>query len=222
MERRSVFLAARRALWASLLVISASPRGAAAQEPASPPAAAGPERQPARELPTFKVGVETGLAYWCEHGPWGPENGVGHAMHPGFDGALRASVELTRWFAVDARLLLAYASAKRDVAGSVGFLTLGGLVAARFVLPLEHVRPYAIVGVGVYHTSVVGSGSTPLHGATAPGIPGGLGIEVPLPRRFSVGAEYVFHYQIGEKYSNIASIEGGDPVTANVFGQVAW
>jgi hypothetical protein len=212
------------ALRASLLVLSAAPQNAAAQEPAPPLAAVAPGQKPALapSFPTFKIGVETGLAYWCEHGPWGPQNGVGYAMHPGFDGALRASVELERWFAVDARLFLAYASAKRDVAGSVGFLTLGGLAAARFTLPLEHVRPYAIVGVGVYHTGVVGSGPTPLHGATAPGVPGGLGIEIPLPRRFSVGAEGVFHYQIGEKYSNVASIEGGDPVTVDVFGQVAW
>jgi hypothetical protein len=95
-------------------------------------------------------------------------------------------------------------------------------LAARFMLPLGRVHPYAIVGPGVYHTSVVGSGPTPLYGATAPGIAGGLGIEIPLPRRFSVGAEYVFHYQIGEQYSDVESIKGGDPVTFNVFGQVAW
>jgi hypothetical protein len=196
---------------ACIVAVLATSRGARAQE--APP-------EPARG-PIFKLGGEAGLLYWCEHGPWGPNNGVGHAMNPGFDAAFRASLELQRWFAIDARLYLAYASAKSDVAGNAGFLTVGGFAGVRFTLPLEGVHPYVVFGPGVYGTSVTGSGPTPLYGATAPAIAGGLGVEIPVSGRVSVGAEYLFHYQIGEKYSDDPNIEGGDPVTLNVFAQVA-
>jgi hypothetical protein len=99
---------------------------------------------------------------------------------------------------------------------------LGGSVGARFTLPLEVVRPYLVVGPGIYSTSVTGSGPTRLYGSTVPALDAGLGVEIPLPGRLSIGAEYVFHYQIGERYSNDPTIEGGDPVTFNAFAQVAF
>ncbi|MCU1278172.1 MAG: hypothetical protein JWM53_1718 [bacterium] len=168
----------------------------------------------------LKVGVEWGLAYWCEHGPWGPQNGIGSAMNAGYDGAIRATLELRRWVAVDARTFVAYARAKPDVAGPVALLTVGGFVAARFTLPFKHAHPYVLAGPAAYSTSVSGSGSTPLYGATVFGIAAGIGVEVPLPARFSVGAEYMFHYQIGEKYSDNVNIAGGDPTTFNLYAQV--
>jgi hypothetical protein len=209
------FTARRRqmlcALASIILVVSGASRNAAAEE--------SEEQAPG---PILKLGGEVGLAYWCEHGPWGPNNGVGHALNPGFDGALRGSLELRRWFAIDARLYLGYASAKSEVAGQAGFLTVGGFAGARFTLPLELLHPYVVVGPGVYHVAVTGSGPTSLFGATAPGIAGGVGVEIPLPGKVSVGAEYIFHYQIGENYSNNADIAGGDPVTLNAFAQVAF
>jgi hypothetical protein len=143
-------------------------------------------------------------------------------MNPGFNGALRGALELRPWFAIDSHLYLGYASARNDVAGHAGFLTVGGSIRARFALPLQYARPYLAIGPGVYSTSVTGSGPTSLYGATAPAIDGGLGIEVPLRGGWSIGAEYVFHYEIGEKYSNDASIEGGDPATVNTFVQVTF
>jgi hypothetical protein len=169
----------------------------------------------------LKIGVEWGLAYWCEHGPWGPQNGIGSAMNAGYDGGIRATLELRRWVAIDARTFVAYARAKPDLAGPVALLTVGGFIAARFTLPFKRAHPYLLFGPAAYATSVSGSGSTPLYGATVAGIAGGVGIEVPLSARFSVGAEYVFHYQFAEKYSDNAKIEGGDPVTFNLFAQVA-
>jgi hypothetical protein len=199
------------ALASFIVVVSGGSRAAAAE--ASPEQASGP---------TLKLGAEVGLGYWCEHGPWGPNNGVGHALNPGFDGAIRGSLELRRWFAIDARVYLGYASAKSEVAGQAGFLTVGGFAGARFTLPLELLHPYVVVGPGVYHVAVTGSGPTSLFGATAPGIAGGIGVEIPLAGKVSVGAEYVFHYQIGENYSNNADIAGGDPVTLNAFAQLAF
>ena len=96
-----------------------------------------------------------------------------------------------------------------------------GRSGARFTLPFKHAHPYLVAGPGIYSTSVRTSGPTPLFGSTAVGVGGGVGVEVPLPGRFSVGAEYLFHYQIGEKYSNNTAIEGGDPVTLNLYAQVA-
>jgi hypothetical protein len=169
----------------------------------------------------LKLGVEWGLTYWCEHGPFGPQYGIGSAMNAGYDGGIRATLELRRWLAIDARTFVSYARAKPDIAGPAGMLTVGGFVGARFTLPFKHAHPYLLVGPGVYSTSVHASGPTPLYGATAPGVAGGVGIEVPLPGRLSVGAEYIFHYQIGEQYSNDAAIEGGDPVTLNLYAQIA-
>jgi hypothetical protein len=169
----------------------------------------------------LRLGVDWGLTYWTEHGPFGVHSGIGSAMNAGYDGALRATLELRRWVALDVRVLVAYARAKADVAGPVGLLTVGSLVAARFTLPFRLARPYLLAGPGVYSSSVHGSGPTPLYGSTAAGIAVGFGIEVPLPGRISVGAEYVFHFLIGERFSDDTNIGGGDPVTANVYAQVA-
>ena len=189
----------------------ALPRAAAADEPSEQPRG-----------PVVKLGGDLGLLYWSEGGPWGPNTGIGHAMHPGFNGAARASVELTRWFAVDGRFHVGFASAKSDVAGNAGFLTIGGFVGARFTLPFEAVRPYLIVGPGLYGTILTGSGPTQLYGATNWAITGGLGVEIPVTRRVSVGAEYLFHRLGDEKFSNNSDIATGDPVTLNAFAQVAF
>ena len=213
----------------------ASPQPAAADEPSQQPpppvAKLGEDPGDPRSIwrPDFpprravvKLGGDLGLLYWSEGGPWGPDKGIGHAMNPGFNTAVRASVEVTRWFAVDGRFHVGFASAKKKVAGNAGFLTIGGFVGPRFTLPFKAARPYLVVGPGVYDIILTGSGPTQLYGTTAWAITGGLGLEIPVTRRFSFGAEYLFHRLGGEKFSNNSDIEGGDPVTLNAFAQAAF
>src|SRR5258708_6306142 len=83
------------------------------------PASAEPVDRSLWEAPhglRLKLGVDWGLTYWTEHGPFGAHSGIGGAMNAGYDGAIRATLELRRWVALDVRVLVAYARAKPDVA----------------------------------------------------------------------------------------------------------
>ena len=80
-------------------------------------------------------------------------------------------------------------------------------------------QPYAIVGLGVYHTAVTGDDAakagSQLYSGTSKGAPLGIGINVPISDGISAGGEAVYNRMFGESYSNNQDFPGGDITTFN-------
>jgi hypothetical protein len=106
--------------------------------------------------------------------------------------------------------------------GAVGFLSSGAEAAVRFTAPLPFVRPYVLAGVGYYDVAVVGGpgaqAASVLHSSVQPGIPMGVGIDVPLTWYFSLDLEAAYHFQLGESFASVTTngINGGDLTTLGV------
>ncbi len=85
--------------------------------------------------------------------------------------------------------------------------------------PLPFVRPYLLGGVGYYDLAVVGSSAATsasvLRSSSQPGIPLGVGVDVPLTWHLSVGVEATYHFQLGETLASTSTnnIDGGDVST---------
>lgn len=165
----------------------------------------------------FSVGGFAGITYWAEAGPFGTSNSVGLALVPGFNAGIRASLEVLPWLAIDGRTMVMRNAGNALVNGG-SVTTFGGFVAARFIVPLKIINPYALVGVGGYRLFVKGSQTDLLEGTYfAPVI--GLGAAFHVGHDVDVGAEWAYHLFINETLAKNEKYAGGDPSTISFFVQ---
>jgi hypothetical protein len=173
--------------------------------------------------PVLMLGADLGISAMNESGPLGFNNGIGGFTNPGPAWGLRIGIEVTRWFALEARYVGMYNSIQSTAApaGSLGFTTTGGEGVARFTLPLPFVHPYIFGGIGYYNVALNGSAdarkASVLFSSSQPGIPMGFGVDIPLTWHVSFGIEATYHFQLGESFSNTTTrgIDGGDLSTVN-------
>ena len=163
------------------------------------------------------VGGQGGVTYFAEGSPFGTAKGIGRALTAGPHLGIRGSLELTRWFAIDARGMFTN-NEGNDFVGLGSLTTVGGFGAARFTAPLRYIRPYLFAGVGAYDISAAGT-STQLIGGTYSAIVAGVGALVPVNRVVDVGAEFGFNYLIGEQLSTNDRADGGDPCNFSIVAQ---
>jgi hypothetical protein len=163
------------------------------------------------------VGVAAGLAYWTENGPLGTDTSIGRGLALGYTLALRGSFEILPWLAFDARARLLHNDGN-DLVQNGSFTTVGAFGAARFTLPLDRIRPYALLGLGEYSMTASGAGTLLVNG-TVPAAEFGLGAIVDAGRGFEVGVEYSYSHLLGETLSNSPAAPGGDPSALSLFAQ---
>jgi len=165
-------------------------------------------------------GLEGGLAYFSENTPFGTDTNIGLGLAPGYNVGLRASFEFLPWLALDARGLVMRNDGNTFVdEGSL--TTTGGLGAARFTLPLRHIRPYALVGFGGYHMSASSDAArqTQLVNDSVSAFEVGLGAVVPTGYGIEVGVEWLYSHLNDENLSTNPNADGGDPSTLSVYAQ---
>jgi hypothetical protein len=173
--------------------------------------------------PRFVIGEDIGVSSMNESGPFSFNNGVGAVTKAGPAWGLRLGIEVTSWLAFEARYVGMYNSLKGSVspAGSLAYFTTGGEAVVRFTAPLPYVHPYLFGGIGYYDNSLAGTSAakagSPMIATSQPGIPMGVGFDVPLTWHVSVGAEATYHFNLGESYSNLTTnkMDGGDISTFN-------
>ena len=168
--------------------------------------------------PHLVVGADAGVSHFNEGSPFGFQTGTGSATLYGPAWGLRIGAEFTSWFAVEAHYIGMSNRAKAFVSSGGRSSLLTNAIAAelRFTAPTAYVQPYLFFGPGLYSTSVGGSAaSTELTGSTEFGVPIGVGLQVPLPRGISLGAEMTYHRFFSESFSENEDIGGGEPLTIN-------
>jgi hypothetical protein len=179
--------------------------------------------------PEIMLGADLGFSAMTESGPFGMNNGVGGATQAGPAWGVRAGIEVFPWLGLEGRYVGMYngVQASMSPAGGAAFFTTGGEAVARFTLPMiPFVRPYVFGGVGYYDTSLAGSSvaraATPFHSSSEPGVPMGVGLDVPLTWYMSIDAEATYHFLIGESFSAVTTngIDGGDYSTFNAVLRV--
>jgi opacity protein-like surface antigen len=190
---------------------------ASAQTPPPPPPPEPVEAAPDPSRFGLTLGVEGGYAYFTENTPFGTDIAIGRALSLGYELGVRGSFELLPWLAVDLRGRVLHNDGNDLVHGG-SLETVGGLAAARFTLPLPHIRPYALVGAGVYGMTASGAG-TQLVSGTVPALELGLGATVPTGRNVEVGVEWTYNHLSGETLSTNPTADGGDPSTLSLFVQ---
>jgi hypothetical protein len=183
-------------------------------------------RGPCTRYPRVAFDIEGGFSSFTEGGPFGFRNGVGSATSTGPSWGARLGVDFLPWLAIDAHYLGIYNPAGAGVTrdGSVGLLTSAAIAELRLTVPTRFVQPYGFTGIGEYNMSLVGGADarndSVLHGHAQPGVPFGIGLGIPINRVLSAGFEVSYNFQIGEVFSKVDSIGGGDPVVAN--GVLRW
>ena len=178
--------------------------------------------------PLLYAAADFGGSGMVESGPFGFRNGLGSVTTFGPSWALRGGIDVLPWLGFEARYVGMYNAVTSSVspAGSLSYLTTGGEAAIRFILPVPYVRPYVFGGVGIYENSLTGSASARAASAmtsnTAPGIPMGIGVEVPLTWHLSVGAEATYPYLLGESFATTTAggIDGGDLMSFNAVARI--
>jgi hypothetical protein len=170
----------------------------------------------------LSAGIQGGIAYFTEDTPFGTDTNIGQGLAPGYNLGLRASFEFFSWLALDARGLLL----QNDGNPLVNFgktTTSGGLGAVRFTLPVPHVHPYTLVGLGGYQLGASSGGptskETSLLDDTVLAIEFGLGAVVPTGYGVEVGVEWLYSHLHNEMLSTVPTANGGDPSTLSVFVQ---
>ena len=102
-------------------------------------------------------------------------------------------------------------------ASGLGYVMTGGELVLRLVVPTPYVRPYVFGGIGYYDFARVGTdvtGASALVSSSQPGVPMGVGLEVPIARRWSIAVEGTFRFQIGESFApSNEDIDGADQTT---------
>ena len=199
--------------------------------PAAPsPAEAAPAPTPEKSCglinhsckgPHIALAIEGGASSYNEGGPFGFNTGIGSVTKTGPSWGLRVGVELNRWLAFDAH----YTGTNNGGSGvgapngSVSLLTSAATAEVRLTAPIPYVQPYFFTGAGVYSTSITGAataqGSSPFFGSTEPGVPIGLGLNVPIADGVSAGAELTYHRFFGESFATDQQFGGGDLTTMN-------
>jgi opacity protein-like surface antigen len=147
-----------------------------------------------------------------ESGPFGFNNGVGRVTSPGPTWSALAGVEFLPWLALEGRYVGMYDSVSASVSPSGGFLASAVLGVVRLTVPLPYVHPYGFGGIGYYSFDFTGPSASVMHSSSEPGVPMGVGVDVPLTYHLSVGAEWSYNFQIGESFAGVSTnkIDGGD------------
>jgi hypothetical protein len=164
------------------------------------------------------LGLDLGVSAMNESGPFGFHNGIGAVTTAGPAWGARVGLEVLTWLALEARYVGMYDSAQASVspAGGLGYLTSGVEGVVRATAPLPMVRPYVLVGGGYYDNALVGAATARagsiLRSSSQPGVPMGVGFDVPITRQFSVSAEATYHFNVGESFSAVTrnGVDGGD------------
>ncbi len=129
---------------------------------------------------------------------------------------MRVGVDLLSWLGLEARYFGDFNDGKlpATAAGDVAYVLSSGQLVVRLSLPVPFVRPYIFSGVGVYNFHLIGSAearaASMLNSTTQLGIPIGFGLEVPLTWHVGFAIEAVYHFQVGESFSAVDDISGGD------------
>jgi opacity protein-like surface antigen len=167
-------------------------------------------------------GVQAGVGYFTEHGPFGTDSNIGTGLALGYSLGVRASFEILPWLALDIRGLALHNDGTPEVSyGSTS--TIGGLGAVRFTLPTAPIRPYVLLGLGGFHMEAQSGGSTTaqteLLSDTVSAFEAGLGAVVPTGHGVEVGVEWLYSHVNGEMLSTNPNADGGDPSTLSFFVQ---
>jgi hypothetical protein len=163
--------------------------------------------------PTFTLGAEVGVGHYVEGSPFDFESGTGSVTQTGPVWGLRAGVDFLSWIGVEGRYIGMWNSAN----GNQGYVMSGAELVLRLALPTPYVHPYIFGGVGYYAFSLTGhdpTGQYALQSTSQPGFPMGIGVEVPITKRFSVAVEGTFRFQLGESFAPTNDeIDGADQTT---------
>ncbi len=162
--------------------------------------------------PMLTLGAEFGVGTLVEGGPFGFGSGAGSATQAGPAWGLRAGVDFLPWLGIEGRYIGMYNGAN----GNQGYAMSGGEAVVRLAIPTPFVRPYVFGGIGYYDFSLIGhdaSGAFAFNSTSQPGIPMGVGLEVPLTWHFSLAVEGTFRFQLGENFARTNDAIGGADVT---------
>jgi Outer membrane protein beta-barrel domain len=167
-------------------------------------------------------GVQAGVGYFTESGPFGTDSNIGLGLALGYSLGVRASFEFLPWLALDVRGITLHNDGNAYVNyGSTS--TIGGLGAVRFTLPVAHIRPYALLGFGAFHMEAQSGGPTAapteLVNDTVSAFEFGLGAVVPTGRGVEVGVEWLYSHLNNEMLATNPNADGGDPSTLSFFLQ---
>jgi len=171
---------------------------------------------PVQHRPMLTLGAELGVGGWVEGGPFGFGSGTGSVLQAGPAWGLRAGVDFVPWFGVEGRYVGMWNSGNSNASG-LGYVMTGGELVLRLVAPTPFVRPYIFGGIGYYDFARVGvdvTGASALVSSSQPGVPMGVGLEVPIARGWSLAVEGTFRFQIGESFApSNDEIDGADQTT---------
>jgi hypothetical protein len=158
--------------------------------------------------PELELGVSLGVSAMNESGPFSFHTGIGTIASPGPAWGALVGVEFFPRLALEAR----YFGMNAAISPTGGFVGSAALGVVRLTAPLPYVHPYVFGGIGYYDFAFVDSSASVMHSSSQPGIPMGIGVDVPLTYHLSLGAEASYNFQIGESYSNVTTngIDGGD------------
>ena len=164
---------------------------------------------PRRHRPRLTASLEAGVGALVEGGPFGFGSGTGSIVNAGPTYGLRVGVDFLPWIGVEGRWIGAYFPGAR---GGYGYVMNGAEAVVRLAIPTPYVRPYIFAGIGYYAFSLTGSQST-LESTSQPGVPMGIGLEIPLSWHVSFAIEGAFRFQIGEVFSPVDDVGGADVTT---------
>jgi len=171
---------------------------------------------PTQHRPVATFGAELGLGHYVEGSPFGFDSGTGSVTQTGPVWGLRAGVDFLSWIGVEGRYVGMWNSGSSRASG-LGYVMTGGELVLRLVVPTPYVRPYVFGGIGYYDFARVGTdvtGASALVSSSQPGVPMGVGLEVPIARRWSIAVEGTFRFQIGESFApSNEDIDGADQTT---------
>jgi Outer membrane protein beta-barrel domain len=166
--------------------------------------------------PVLTWGLELGVGHLNEGHPFAFDDGVGGVTSAGPAWGLRLGVDLLSWLGLEARYFGAFNDGKGivTVGGDVAYLLSSGELVVRLTLPVPFARPYIFSGIGVYNFQLTGTPAARtaslLNSTTQAGVPIGVGVEFPLSWHFSLAVEATYHFQLGESFSSVDNIAGGD------------
>jgi len=145
------------------------------------------------------------VSFTAEGGVGGFGASAGDAARPGVTWGGRAAVEFLPWLAVEGRYMGMWNEGDDAVAGpDVALITHAGVGVVRLTMPIRVVQPYAFWGLGVYHTSLLGSDAalqtTTLKRTINGGTPLGVGLALPIDRRWTFGLGGAYHGLFGESF----------------------
>ena len=171
---------------------------------------------PTQHRPVATFGAELGAGGYVEGSPFGFGSGTGSVLQAGPTWGLRAGVDFLSWIGVEGRYVGMWNSGNSRASG-LGYVMSGGELVLRLIAPTPFVRPYIFGGIGYYDFARVGmdvTGASALVSSAQPGVPMGVGLEIPFAKHWSVAVEGTFRFQIGERFAPTNDeIDGADQTT---------